>query len=103
VSTANGLASSANNSANTVSNGNNFTVGNQIQISDNSVLLALLLLFCKCRTCCNCQPSSGSTSGCTCGTSGTTNLEGIISKLLDDEKNKQQRIFDMLNQNNSIA
>ncbi|MEC0267415.1 MULTISPECIES: hypothetical protein [Paenibacillus] len=105
MSTANGLASSANNSANTVSNGNSFTVGNStlINFSDNTLLIGVLLLLAK--NCC-CQPVNGSNAkdGCNCGGSGKglSGLEGLVTKFLEEEREKKQMMFEILKQNNSI-
>ncbi|MCY9661131.1 hypothetical protein P5G65_06395 [Paenibacillus chondroitinus] len=103
MSTANGLASSANNSANTVSNGNSFTVGNStlINFSDNTLLISVLLLLSK--NCC-CHPvSSNIKDGCNCGGGkGLSGLEGLVTKFLEEEREKKQMMFELLKQNNSI-
>jgi hypothetical protein len=107
TSTANGLASAANNSANTVSNGNSFTVGNStlINISDNNVILiivSLLANFLCCSPCCRGNRATGC-AVCTQRASAFKNTEKLIASLLKEEREKQKNILEVLSQNNSLT
>ncbi|WP_141692476.1 hypothetical protein [Paenibacillus pectinilyticus] len=104
TSTSNGLATAANNAANTISNGNNFTVGNStlINFSDNAVALAALLLLSKC-ICPSPGTGTGTTMATGCGGNiAISNLEGLITGLIDDERARKKELIDVLRQNNSI-
>ncbi|WP_156906617.1 hypothetical protein [Alteribacter aurantiacus] len=114
-----GLASAADNSANTISNGNCFKVGNNtmININDSNISIAILVLLASLFPMIN-QGFTDSGNGIvSCGSPNTTGtleanpttskndalkkIETIISTILHEEREKQHKLHDILKSLNS--